>query len=80
MLTVLSTLLVDSAGNAYVTGMTGSTNFPMINAYQSFYGGQMDAFVTQYSSTGQMSIQLILEEPIVKLAMESPLIVKEIFI
>jgi hypothetical protein len=47
-------ITVDSAGTAYVTGMTGSNNFPMLNAYQSFYGGQVDAFVTQYSSTGQM--------------------------
>lgn len=45
---------VDSAGVAYVTGMTGSSNFPVMNAYQSFYGGQIDAFVTEYSSTGQM--------------------------
>lgn len=45
---------VDAASNAFVTGMTGSTNFPLLNPYQSFYGGQIDAFVTQYSSTGQM--------------------------
>jgi beta-propeller repeat-containing protein/BACON domain-containing protein len=47
-------ITVDSAGTAYVTGMTGSDNFPMLNAYQPFYGGQVDVFVTQYSSSGQM--------------------------
>jgi Beta-propeller repeat/Putative binding domain, N-terminal len=47
-------ITVDSTGTAYVTGMTGSDNFPLLNAYQPFYGGQVDMFVTQYSSTGQM--------------------------
>jgi hypothetical protein len=47
-------ITVDSAGTAYVTGMTGSDNFPMLNAYQPFYGGQVDIFVTEYSSSGQM--------------------------
>ncbi len=47
-------IAVDATSSAFVTGMTGSSNFPVMNAYQSFYGGQIDAFVTQYSSTGQM--------------------------
>jgi len=47
-------IAVDSTSTAFVTGMTGSTNFPVMNAYQSSYGGQIDAFVTQFSSTGQM--------------------------
>ena len=47
-------IFVDSTGNAYVTGMTGSINFPLLNAYQFFYGGQVDAFITKYSSTGAM--------------------------
>jgi hypothetical protein len=47
-------IAVDSTSTAFVTGMTGSTNFPIMNAYQSSYGGQIDAFVTKYSSTGQM--------------------------
>jgi hypothetical protein len=47
-------IVVDSRSTAFVTGMTGSTNFPMKDAYQSFYGGQIDAFVTKFSSTGQM--------------------------
>jgi hypothetical protein len=47
-------ITVDSAGNAYVTGFTGSDNFPLLNPYQGFYGGQVDAFITEYSSSGQM--------------------------
>lgn len=47
-------IAVDSTSTAFVTGMTGSTNFPIMNAYQSFYGGQIDAFVTKFSNTGQM--------------------------
>jgi hypothetical protein len=46
-------ITVDSEGNAYVTGMTGSNNFPVLNAYQPFYGGQVDVFVASYRSTGQ---------------------------
>ncbi|HLH32658.1 MAG TPA: SBBP repeat-containing protein, partial [Terriglobia bacterium] len=32
-------IAVDSAGNAYVTGETNSTNFPLANAFQSKAGG-----------------------------------------
>jgi hypothetical protein len=45
---------LDRYGSAYVTGMTGSTNFPMKNAYQLVYGGQIDAFVTRFSRTGAL--------------------------
>jgi hypothetical protein len=46
-------IAVDSSGSAYVAGDTGSTNFPTDNAYQSTHGGgDMDAFVTKFSSTG----------------------------
>jgi Beta-propeller repeat len=47
-------IAVDSTSTAFVTGMTGSSNFPIMNAYQSLYGGQIDAFVTKYNSNGQM--------------------------
>jgi hypothetical protein len=47
-----SGIAVDSAGNAYVTGYTGSTNFPTANAIQGAKGGDLDAFVTKLNTTG----------------------------
>ncbi len=38
---------VDSSGNAYVAGDTGSSNFPTVDAFQPSYGGGHDAFVTK---------------------------------
>jgi len=41
-------IAVDSAGSAYITGLTNSTNFPTQPAYQATYqGGAYDAFVTK---------------------------------
>jgi hypothetical protein len=41
-------IAVDSAGHAYVTGDTSSTNFPTMNPVQSAHGGgQYDAFVAE---------------------------------
>jgi hypothetical protein len=40
-------IAVDSAGNAYVTGNTSSTNFPTANALQPVYGGGWDAFIAR---------------------------------
>jgi hypothetical protein len=41
-------IAVDSAGRAYVTGDTSSTNFPTMNPVQSAHGGgQYDAFVAE---------------------------------
>jgi hypothetical protein len=46
-------IAVDSAGSAYVTGSTSSTNFPTRNALQPTYGGgPSDAFVTKVSAGG----------------------------
>jgi hypothetical protein len=39
-------IAVDSSGNVYVTGMTGSTNFPTMNPLQPNGGGE-DAFVAK---------------------------------
>ncbi|MDQ6701513.1 MAG: SBBP repeat-containing protein [Acidobacteriota bacterium] len=43
---------VDRSGNAYVTGWTGSTNFPVVGALQPKFGGGRDAFVAKLNSTG----------------------------
>jgi hypothetical protein len=45
-------IVVDAAGNAYVTGRTSSTNFPTGNAPQATYGGATDAFVTKLNASG----------------------------
>ena len=45
-------IAVDSTGNAYVTGYTDSTNFPIMNAYQSMFGGGGDAFVAKLNAAG----------------------------
>jgi hypothetical protein len=46
-------IAVDSAGNAYVTGATSSTNFPTKNPLQPAYGGgDDDAFVTKINGSG----------------------------
>jgi len=46
-------IAVDSAGNAYVTGFTQSTNFPTTSgAFQTTPGGGSDAFVTKLNAAG----------------------------
>jgi len=45
-------IAVDSSGNAYVTGSTASANFPTTSAEQNTSGGDGDAFVTKFNSTG----------------------------
>jgi hypothetical protein len=46
-------IAVDSSGEAYVTGYTGSTDFPTMNPLQPTYGrGILDAFVAKLNPTG----------------------------
>ncbi len=45
-------IAVDGAGDAYVTGITHSSNFPTHNALQSVYAGDADAFVAELNSAG----------------------------
>jgi len=49
-------IAIDGGGNAYVTGLTWSSNFPTLNPYQATLQGQGDAFVTKLSSTGSSLI------------------------
>jgi hypothetical protein len=45
-------IAVSSAGNAFVTGYTGSPNFPTKNPLQGTSGGQIDAFVSKINGIG----------------------------
>ena len=50
---VSTDIALDSAGNAYVTGYTASTNFPIANPLQpTTGGGYADVFVTKLNPTG----------------------------
>jgi len=48
-----SRIAVDAAGQAYVTGVTASTDFPTVSPVQAF-GGVSDAFVTKLSAAGSL--------------------------
>ncbi|MEP6922425.1 MAG: SBBP repeat-containing protein [bacterium] len=45
-------IAIDELGNAYITGATNSTNFPVANASQLLNGGQNDAFLAKLNATG----------------------------
>ncbi|MDA2929078.1 SBBP repeat-containing protein [Acidobacteria bacterium AH-259-O06] len=46
-------IAVDDTGSAYVTGETGSSDFPTANALQPIFGGgSTDAFVTKLNASG----------------------------
>jgi hypothetical protein len=48
-------IAVDPAGNAYITGITASHNFPTASALQAAHGsGVFDAFVTKLDQTGRL--------------------------
>ncbi len=50
-------IAVDKAENVYVAGLTSSTNFPLANAIQAFYGGgDGDAFVAELNASGRMLV------------------------
>ena len=48
-----SGIAVDSAGAAYVIGMTYSSDFPVLNAIGSALKGYSDAFVTKFTPAGR---------------------------
>jgi len=45
-------LALDSANNAYVTGSTASSDFPMVNPFLGTYPGAFNAFLTKISPDG----------------------------
>ncbi|MDX6304191.1 MAG: hypothetical protein QOI77_1160 [Blastocatellia bacterium] len=47
-----SGIAVNSAGAAYVTGFTSSTNFPMVTPLQIANGGGFDAFIAKLNPAG----------------------------
>jgi hypothetical protein len=51
-----SDIAVDSAGNTYVTGVTFSTDFPIVNAKYPHLWGPTDAFFTKFTADGQRII------------------------
>src|SRR5258708_33927873 len=49
-------IAVNSAGNVYVAGLTGSYDFPIKNAFQSNNNGGFETFVTKVNSLGDAPI------------------------
>jgi beta-propeller repeat-containing protein len=47
-------IAVDIQGNAYVTGSTSSTNFPLLRAAQPVRRGSMDAFIVKLNLAGSL--------------------------
>lgn len=45
-------IAVDGSGNAYVSGATMSTDFPLVSPFQSTIGGGRDGFVAKLNPTG----------------------------
>jgi hypothetical protein len=50
-----TSIVVDSSGNAYVTGITSTDNFPTVNAFQSSNTGLRAAFVAKIFSILRLS-------------------------
>ncbi len=49
-----TSIAVDSAGNAFITGRTSSKNFPLMKPFQAvFAGGESDAFVAKLDVSGK---------------------------
>jgi beta-propeller repeat-containing protein len=45
-------IAVDSADNVYITGTTGSTNFPVVNAVQNHLAGTNNVFIAEIGAGG----------------------------
>lgn len=50
-------ITVNGSGEAYIAGVTSSTDFPVLNAFQpAFGGGRTDAFICKVSAAGNLVI------------------------
>lgn len=49
-------IAVDSAGCAYITGYTSSSDFPVLSANQQTYAGYDDAYVTKLDASGSAMV------------------------
>lgn len=50
-------IFIDKYGNAYISGYTRSSNFPITNdAYQNLYKGNSDVFIVKIGFTGELTI------------------------
>jgi hypothetical protein len=47
-------IALDAQGNAYVAGVTSSSDFPILNAVQPQLQGSTDAFVAKFNSAGAL--------------------------
>lgn len=45
-------IAVDASGNAYITGFTTSSDFPVLNGFQTGQGGLEDAYLLKLNSAG----------------------------
>ncbi len=55
---------VDGNGNVFVAGVTWSSDFPVLNAYQpTFGGGATDCFISKVSSTGSLLFSTFMGGP-----------------
>jgi hypothetical protein len=48
-------IALDWQGNAYLAGVTSSTNFPLLNPLQPSLNGETDAFVTKVNTSGTLA-------------------------
>lgn len=53
-------IALDALGDAYVTGRTLSSNYPVSGAFQTNLIGSSDAFVTEFSNTGAVTFSSFL--------------------
>ena len=66
-------IAVDAAGNAYVAGATGSSNFPTTDgAAQTGFGGSADGFITKLNATGTSLLYSTPDHPPKTILVTSP--------